>query len=141
MPKLEQQERQKVLDLIDKSFEKYSKESIEESINLLNEAWNMIPNDKEQWDEGYLVSKEYIDTYFAYGDYNEAEKWIDIFLKADALHANHGGGQFLVGKVYFNSGKEDLAKKYFAIADEKSGGRIWQGESRIKYFKFYKEKK
>ena len=141
MSKLEEKERKRVLDLIDQSFNAYSKESIEESIRLLDEAWSMIPDDKEQWDEGYLVSKEYIDTYFAYEDYNEAEKWIDIFLKADALHANHGDGQLLAGQVYFELGKEDLAKKYFTIADEKSKGRLWKGDSVMKYFKFYKEKK
>lgn len=140
MAELEEGLKQKIRDLIDKAYDVYSAESIEESVKLLNEAWSMIPGEKTSWEEGYRVAHEFVETYFSFGDYKEAEKWATDYLKADERFRNLGGAEFDAGRVAYELDKMEEAKRYFMIADEKSGGRLWKERKDTKYYKFYSEK-
>lgn len=128
---------QQILDLIDEAYNTYSKESPENSINILHEAWNLIPDNKEEFEEGYLVVHELIETYFSIGDYLATEKWIEMYLKSDNINRNFGTAEFYAGKTAFELGKLEEAKSYFQIAEKKSKGRIWKGENFKKYADFY----
>lgn len=140
MEELNEELSQQILDLIDEAYNAYSKEIPENSINILQEAWNLLPDNQEDYEEGYLVIHEFVETYFSVGDYLETEKWIEIYLKSDNLNRNFGIAEFYAGKTAFELGKFEDAKNYFQIAEKKSEGRVWKGNDATKYFKFYKEK-
>ncbi len=132
---------QQIRELMDEAYDAYSEDSIEDSITVLQKAWDLIPDKKEAYEEGYLVAHEFVETYFSVGDYSETEKWMEIYLKSDHINRNFGIAEFYAGKTAFELGKLEEAKDYFSIADKKSEGRVWKGDDTMEYFKFYKEKK
>ena len=140
MAELDQYLKNKILKLIDEAYKAYSKESIDETIRILNEAWDLIPEDRSTWDEGYRVAHEFIVTYFSVGKVVEAEKWVEFYLKTDNRFRNFGRGELMAGRIAFELGSFDEAKRLFAIADQKSEGRVWKNKVDAKYFKFYKQK-
>jgi hypothetical protein len=132
--------QQKIIALIDDAYKAYSKESIDESVRILNEAWDLIPEDKSTWDEGYRVAHEFIETYFHFGNFIEAEKWVEVYLKSAKQFYNYGRAEFMAGRIAYEIGKFYDAKAFFILSDEKSEGRVWKSNGQLKYLKFYKTK-
>lgn len=140
MTELDIELKEKIQTLIDESLDVYSDDSIDECIELLEKAWSLVPDPKENWEEGYLVTHEIFETYFIACEFELAHKWAEIYLKCDEKHRNFGDAEFYLGKMAYEEEELDKARKYFEIADKKSGGRVWPGEDEPKYYKFFKSK-
>ncbi len=130
----------KVDGLIDEAMSKFSRDNISISINLLSTAWDMLPENKNQWNQSFLIAKYITHVYFNAAELEKAKEWGLIFNETDP-DRDFGESEFMLGKIDFELGNFPEAKDWFSIADKKSGGRTWKGESDPKYFKFYKEKK
>lgn len=140
MKELDENLQVKIQELIDESDEMYDKDDIDPCLVILDNAWEMLPEPKTDWDESYLISKEIAQTYFCSGNIEKAWDYIRIFIECDNAQRNFGESEFLAGKIAFELQKFEDAKAYFQIAETKSEGRQWKGESDPKYFQFFKRK-
>lgn len=126
--------------LIDKSMSVYSPNDISETISTLEEAWALLPTPKEKWQEGFLVVKYMVHSYFNVKEFEKAEAWANTFRLFNGIR-DYGESEFMSGKIAFEMDKPAIARNYFEIADKKSGARVWKGERDMKYYKFFKAKK
>lgn len=115
------------------------KGQFEKAKEVLLEAWGLLPEPKLEYDESFHISSYLIDTYINLGDFIEAKKWVKLNSKSNLDRHDAGEREYLAGKVEYELGNHENAKKYFKIVDEKSKGRIFQ-QGDIKYYKFYKKK-
>ena len=137
MPNLEGNIKEKIESLINQSLEVYSDDDISKTIQLLEEAWEALPQPKENWQEGFLVVKYMMHSYFNVNDFKNAEKWINHFLSFNEIR-DYGESEFLAAKIMLETGKEKEAAEFFKVADSKSDGRVWEGERNEKYGNFFK---
>jgi len=140
MANLEGDIKEKIEKLINKSMDVYSVDNIGKTIDVLNEAWGILPAPKEKWQEGFLIVKYILHSFFNANDFNSAEKWINHFLSYNKIR-NYGESEFIAAKIKLELGKEIEAIDFFKIADVKSEGRVWEGEKNDKYIKFFNSKK
>lgn len=132
--------KKEVDGLIDEAMNKYSRDNINISIKILLTAWDILPEDKNQWNQSFLIAKYITHVYFNAGELKKAREWGEIFNQTDP-NRDFGESEFMLGKIDFELENFSMAKNWFSIAEKKSGGRTWRGESEPKYFKFYKENK
>lgn len=139
MAELEKSEKEKVEKLIQDALNIFNPDDIEPAIKILKEAWAVLPEPKEKWYDSFLISKYLTHAYFNSGDLENALKWAKVFNEADPTR-DYGESEFMLAKVYLTLDQKSEAKEYFELADEKSDGRVWEGEKDMQYFKFYKKK-
>lgn len=133
-------EFKKSIDLLmDTSNEEYDKGNYIESIRLLEDAWIKLPEPKGEYSESYYIAEDISKTYMLTNDLKQAKKWSDELFKCGLHRLDGGERELLAGKIAFELGEFDLAKEYFAIANEKSEGRCFEDED-IKYIKFFKKR-
>lgn len=140
MKELDEKIKKEVEVIIEEAMKAFSTDSIDQSVEILIRGWDLLPNEKNQWYEGYLLTKYITTVYFNAGELDKAMNWMPEYFKTDHAQLNFGESEFLAGKLYFELNELAEAKEYFKIANEKSQGRLWEGEGDIKYFKLFKEK-
>jgi hypothetical protein len=123
--------------LIKKSMDLYSPNDITKTLACLDEAWDKLPEPKNNWQEGFLIAKYIIHSFFNVKNFNKAEQWLDKFISFNEIR-DYGESEFMSAKVKYELGKEREALALFKVADAKSKGRVWAGEKEVKYFKFFK---
>jgi hypothetical protein len=129
----------KVIDgLIDKSNEEFDNKNYDLSIILLIEAWNKLPEPKEDYSESYHIVEYLSSTYLDIKEYEKAKEWAAKIFKCALHRQDDGNREFLAGKISFESNDIETAKKYFIDAFNKSEGRCFEDEN-SKYLKFYKK--
>lgn len=126
--------------LIDKSMKVYSPDDISETISTLEKAWALLPAPKEKWQDGFLIVKYMVHSYFNVKNFEKAEEWSSLFRSFNGIR-DYGESEFMSGKIAFERNKLDIARDYFETAEKKSDGRVWKGERDLKYYKFFKAKK
>lgn len=139
MAQLEERIKSQVESLIEQAMSVYSPENINPTIEALMKAWELLPEPKENWYDGFLVAKYITHTFFNVKDFENAEVWARN-LRAFNKVRDFGESEFISGKVALELGKEEDAYQFFKVADEKSEGRVWKGEKDMKYFKFFKSR-
>ncbi len=143
MKELELSLKTEIETLIKKAMDSFNPHDIESSIEILKEAWNLLPNPKHQWwDSSFLPLKYITIVYFNAKQFENSESWAKEFLIADNFNRNYGESEFILGKINFEFNRFDEARKYFEIASDKSKdargkSRVWVGEKDIKYKNFY----
>lgn len=125
--------------LLEKSNEQFNNGNYNDSIVLLEEAWDIIPNPKGIYcEESYHLVKDIISTCFMVNDLKKAKEWADkIFLTGFAC-IDSGDKEFIAGKVAFELDDLETAKEFFSIANTKSEGRCFGNPKNTKYLKFLK---
>lgn len=103
------------------------------------DAFDAIPEPRNNWGETYEVARNLMAANFRSGKIAESEKWLAVFMVADPDRPNVGEREMWAGKIAFEKNDMVEAKKYFTIANTKSEGRAFKGEDQ-KYFKFFKSK-
>lgn len=131
---------QEILSLIEKAYDAYTPENIDESESLLLKALKLTEERKTQHSEEHRVLHDLMETYVAFGAYDEALKYVDRYLETEKKWGGYGKGQLDVGELHFKLGNLSEAKKYFKEADDISKGRIWKERKDTEYYKFYKKK-
>ncbi|EIT83759.1 hypothetical protein A374_18756 [Fictibacillus macauensis ZFHKF-1] len=128
-------------NLLEKSNEQFYNGNYHESILLLEEAWDLIPNPKGIYcEESYDVVKDIISTCFMIYDFKKAKEWADKIFTTGFARIDSGNKEFIAGTVYFELGDLEIAKEFFSIANEKSEGRCFWNPKNTKYLKFSKVK-
>ena len=96
----------------------------------LADLWSKIPTPKTATLNAYLVIEYGVAFALRGGLLDEAKRW--ALLAPEFRENRHESGEveFLMGKVAFERGELDAAKKYFLVANEKSGGRMFDGEAK-----------
>lgn len=140
MVKLSSPIQKQVERKMDESNMEFDKGNYVESIKFLEEAWVLLPNNpKGIYDESFHIVLYITETYLLIKDTDQANKWVDRIFQCDLERIDCGEREFLAGKVAYESGDFEKAKKYFIIANEKSEGRCFtsnEGE----YLRFFKKK-
>ncbi|MGG6313992.1 hypothetical protein [Paenibacillus macerans] len=125
--------------LINKSNEEFNKGNNGESISLLEEAWNLIPEPKGIYsEESYHLVKDIISTYFMMNDYLKAKEWADRIFLTGFDRIDSGDKELISGKSAYEVGDFEAAREFFRIANRKSEGRCFDSPVNAKYLKFFK---
>ncbi len=127
-----------IQDLMDKSNEKYDMEKYEEAIELLIEAWEKLPGEKNPYDESYLIVWGILDIAIHIKNVCIMNQWVDKIFSADPERGDTGEREMWAGRVAYESDDLDKALNYFKIANKKSRGRCF-GNKDAAYKKFLKE--
>ncbi|WP_339705301.1 hypothetical protein [uncultured Kriegella sp.] len=139
MKDLDDSKKKKIDDLIENAMRIFDPKNIEQTILILEEAWDILPAKKEDWKESFLISKYITHVYFNAEQYDNALVWAKKFNDSNPGR-DYGESEFMLGKILVKKNETKKAKKYFEIADKKSDGRVWKGEKDMNYFKVYKSK-
>ncbi|SHN76753.1 MULTISPECIES: hypothetical protein [unclassified Paenibacillus] len=125
--------------LVKKSDELFNNGNHEESILLLEEAWNLIPDPKGIYcEESYHLVKDIVATSLILNDLKKAKVWADKIFLTGFDRIDSGDKEFISGKVAFELGDLETAKEFFIIANRKSEGRCFGSPKNTKYLKFFK---
>jgi len=125
--------------LLEKSNEEFNNGNYNDSIVLLEEAWDIIPDPKGIYcEESYHLVKDIISTCFMVNDLKKAKEWADKIFLTGFARIDSGDKEFIAGKVSFELGDLETAKDFFTIANNKSEGRCFGNPKNTKYLKFFK---
>jgi tetratricopeptide (TPR) repeat protein len=101
------------------------------------ETWNTYPDPKHKWAGSQSLLKDIANFYFEWKKYPEAEQWANEVFKCELL-PHDAAPYILLGKIYLEAGREDLAGEQLVKAFELGGRRGFVGED-AKYLKFAQE--
>ena len=116
----------KVLDEVDEEFEKGN---LEECLQLLERAWNSIPENKADVAESYLVADAGLEISLELNDISRADKWLAALEESSTTRQDVGDVDFAKGLVALEKNLEDEAKEHFKQANSKSEGRCFLGKN------------
>lgn len=120
--------KEEVEELIERSNQEYIQKEYDKSIRLLEEAWSKLPQPKVLYDDSYHIVNYLIETYLFLNKAELASEWTNLMLISDLERFDDGDREFVVGKVYYELNKLEIAKEFFYIANKKSDGRCFEGE-------------
>lgn len=127
----------KIQALMDKSDNQYNDGQYIEAIHSLEEAWELLPSEKNEYDESFLIVWGILTTAIQAKNVDAMNKWVDKIFDADPARVDSGEREMWAGRVAYESGNLDQAKEYFTIANKKSRGRCF-GNKDMEYKKFFK---
>ena len=124
----------KILELRNAAYSARSQKDYAKAEENYLAAWNALPVPRHGWDTSQLLMERIAGFYLEWQKYADAERWaIDAF-KTNPSPSYHGL-YLMLGKIYFESGNEDLASENLVKAFEMGGRRGFVGED-PKYLKF-----
>lgn len=136
---LEETTRLKIEELDRKSREIFDPNNPQTSIDLLIEAYQLIPEPRTSYYCSTNLLKYITICYFRFGYIDESEKWLPEFLESDSKLMGYGESEYLAGKIALKRNDQEKAISYFIEANQKSGGRVFQKSGEEKeYFEFFK---
>ena len=112
----------------------------EERIDILNQAWELLPKPATQFVEPTsAIACGFSGSYKKLGDYQKALEWILIALEARKTVPD--GSTFLwAGIIYYELGDMENAYKYFDLTYNELRYKPFSMEDK-KYWQFYKQRK
>lgn len=123
------------------SNETFSLKNPQPAIDLLIEAYRLIPEPQTSYFESFNLLKYISIAYFRAGLLDESAKWLPEFLESDTQSMGYGESEYLAGKIALKRNDTEKAMQYFTTANIKSGGRVFSKSGEDKeYFDFYKSK-
>lgn len=102
--------------------------------NLYVESWAILPEPKHGWDWSQEIARGNSVFFLERKDFAQAEHWAREVFKCEPL-PNDPCPYILLGKIYLEWGKQDLAAENLVKAFEMGGRRGFVGED-PKYLKF-----
>ena len=115
----------KIEELMDESFCQYKNGDYEKAINLLIEAYDELPDGKNEYDESYLIVWRILDIAIKAHMIDIMNQWVDKIFYADLERIDSGEREMWAGRVAYESGDMKKAKEYIKIANKKSHGRCF----------------
>jgi tetratricopeptide (TPR) repeat protein len=116
-------------------FNNRDKSDLMKAADLMEKTWEMLPSPKEGYSPSFHITENLTKAFIGLQQFEEAEKWLDIYKTTGLGRIDSGEKDFLEGEFYFAQGELEKAKPCFAIANKKSGGRLFIRQDR----KHYKE--
>ena len=105
-------------------------------IDKLVDAWNLLPDDKVNYSESFLIVKFILQVAIESKNYDVMRKWVDKVLVTDLERVDSGEREMWAGRVAYQLGENDKAFEYFKTAFKKSGGRAFHDDDKT-YLDFY----
>lgn len=126
----------KIENLMDNSNNEYNKGNYDKAIDLLINAWELLPDDKNQWEESYLIIWRILDVSIRKtGKIDIMNQWVNNIFYADPGRRDTGEREMWAGRVAYESGAKDQALEYFKTANKKSRGRcFWDSDGKYREF-------
>jgi tetratricopeptide (TPR) repeat protein len=124
MKNLSDEEEKVIFDVVDESHEIYQEGRIEESLDRLKDAWNLLPPPRENTNVSNVIASEISEIYLEdLKNYEEAIKWAKILIACYSdREIDDGDGEYTLGKIYYEMGEYEKAKEQFEIRLVKSDG-------------------
>ncbi|MBF9264490.1 hypothetical protein [Paracidovorax cattleyae] len=97
-------------------------------------SWDAFPEPKHSWDSSESVTKTIAGYYIERKNFSAAETWVKELFKCDPLPSDPKP-YLLLGKIYYESGRHELAAQNLIKAYEMGGRRGYASED-PKYLKF-----
>lgn len=139
MAALQSPMKEKFESLVNESNEQFNNGNHEDSILLLEEAWNLIPEPKGIYcEESYHLVKDIVTTCLMKNDLIKAKEWVNKIFLTGFDRIDTGDKEFISGKVAYELGEFETAKEFFRISNRKSEGRCFGSPKNAKYLKFFK---
>lgn len=136
---VEEELKQKIEDMDNESNEIWDENNPQASIDLLIEAYQLIPEPRTRYSEGYNLLKYISIAYFITGNLDESEKWLPEFLESDFNTMGYGESEYLAAKIALKRNNKELAIQHFIVANQKSGGRVFGSDEDDKAnYEFFK---
>ncbi len=100
MADLNKSMKSQVEKLIDEAMSNFNPNDIDNTISILKEAWELLPDPKTDWSDSFLISKYITHVYFNSKDFDNALKWARTFNESDPGR-DFGESEFILGKVLY----------------------------------------
>ena len=124
-------------EMIVKALGMNSYEMAEERILMMEEAWELLPDGKYEYDESFHFVSFILESAIMIHDKERLLKWKDRVLLTSPQRADSGEKEMWVGRVNYVLGDMEAALAYMDIARKKSGGRCFWPDDKV-YKEFYK---
>lgn len=103
----------------------------------LEEAWNLLPEPKQSYDDSFDLAFTIAETYLELKDFPAMLRWAKTLQPCDPEREDDGDREFLLGRAFFENGAMNEAEQYLNTAMHKSGGRVFEGADE-KYLHVFK---
>lgn len=138
MALLEDEKQSEIDNLTELAYQKFQQGLHDESFKLLEQAWDLYPDPKENWTEAYNTAKYVCEDCFAVNNFPEAKVWLNrMIANNNNLHHSDDECQYYVGKYLFETGEYERALENFKEVVKEAGLRYFEDED-PKYLDFYK---
>lgn len=129
-------------NLLERSAKLFASGALQSSLSVALEAWDLIPEPKEDWDYyGQSLSAGFVVDYADLGDKKSCQKWVEIMAQMydDPNHEDH---YVLMqeGEAMYKLGDLERAFYVFSRIEELYGPRGFEGEQRA-YLAFIEEQR
>lgn len=111
----------------------------EAAIKMLEEAWELLPGEKYEYDESFHIVAYILEAAIKTNNKEYLLKWMNRVLLADPERDQYDRGaekDMWVGRASYVLGDYENAKKYMKMANEKSNGRCFRPNDTV-YKNFY----
>ena len=122
---------EKIEEIIEQSSKMIYSDSSSEAINLLEEAWGLLPDEKYEYDESFHIVAYILEAAIKTDNKECLLKWSDKVLLADPERYDCGEKEMWVGRANYVLGNYDKAREFIEIANKKSGGRCFRPKDKI----------
>lgn len=130
--------QEKIDNLEELAYTKFNENKIEEAFKLGQEAWDLYPEPKENWNEAYNTAKYIVNNSFTVKDLNRVNTWLNnMILVNNNLHKSDDELKYYIGKYYFEIGEYEEALNYLKKVVKETGFRYFEDED-PKYLDFIK---
>ena len=141
MALLESKLEEKIEEIRQKSRKMITGDNPEDAIVLLEEAWEMLPDGKYEYDESFHIVSYILEAAIKIDNKDCLLKWMDKVLLASPERYDCGEKEMWVGRTYYALGNFEKAREFIEIANKKSGGRCFRPKDTVyKNFFFDNEK-
>ncbi len=139
MAVLEKSIQDKIDSLSNQSYDFYESGDKENSYKLMEDAWKLYPEPKENWNESYNTARYALDDLLKNGVIDRALIWYKRMTKIqENLGSWEGSYEFYSGKFLFENEKYNEAYDFFKKSVVIRGGLNYFEDEDPKYLEFYK---
>lgn len=127
---------EKIEEIRAQSRKMISGDDSEEAIKMLEEAWELLPEGKYEYDESFHIVAYILEAAIKTNNNECLLKWKDRVLLADPERYDSGEKEMWVGRANYILGEFEEAREYMKVANEKSRGRCFRPKDTV-YKKFF----
>jgi len=137
MALLDNQNYNKVIEVGKKAFESLRNNDLDNFEVYAEEAWDLFPSPKENWNQAYNFSKMIFKGYLDNQKFDNAKIWLNRMIENNnCLHLFDADLQFNIGKYYFEIKDFNEAYERWKKVVYDAGYRYFENE-KPEYLKFY----
>jgi tetratricopeptide (TPR) repeat protein len=105
----------------------FEKNDLARYAQKLEEAWDLLPQPKQSYDDSFDLAFTIAETYLELKDFPAMLRWAKTLQQCDPERDDDGDREFMLGRAFFENGAMTEAEQHMGIAMQKSGGRVFEG--------------